>query len=305
MDHDPKEKMKVVDVVKITDGLGNQMFQYAFARKLQIRYGKKVFLDTRSINHEDKYLRGEKDSFHKRCDHRQYGLDHFRITIPKADEKILGKWKFLDQNNRVEQILYKLCENDLWIRKYKNEDHLKNMRDVFKRSSFCSTYFQGYFFDLYYYNDIRTVLQKEFSLKKPMRLPVGLKKILKSRNTVSVHIRRGDFVRLFRDISLKDYYPKAIDLMIDRIEEPIFLVFSDDIRWVKENIDIDRPKIYISEMGFKDHEELAIMKHCKYNIIANSTFSYWAAFLNDHPEKIVVCPKRWKTGIIPNGWITI
>jgi hypothetical protein len=107
---------------------------------------------------------------------------------------------------------------------------------------------------------------------------------------------------LNRDISHKDYYPKAITFIKDKIDNPTFLVFSDDVEWVKKNMEIGERVIYVSDMGFKDYEELAIMKHCRHNIIANSTFSYWAAYLNANPDKIVICPKRWKSEIIPSEW---
>ncbi len=90
-----------------------------------------------------------------------------------------------------------------------------------------------------------------------------------------------------------------------KVENPIYLFFSDDIAWVKENIRTKGKAVYISDMGFRDYEELAIMKHCKYNIIANSTFSYWAAYLNSHPDKIVICPRHWKSNIIPKDWVCL
>ena len=93
--------------------------------------------------------------------------------------------------------------------------------------------------------------------------------------------------------------------MGEYIKNPVYLVFSDDIKWVKEHIKIDARKIYVSEMNFSDFQELTIMRYCKHNIIANSTFSYWAAYLNNNPEKIVICPRRWKKGIIPKEWISV
>lgn len=168
-----------------------------------------------------------------------------------------------------------------------------------------STYYYGYFFELEFYDDIRNILQKEFQLKKPVCLPTELYKVLRNDITVGIHIRRGDFIRLSRDISLKEYYPKALKKMGEYIKNPVYLVFSDDIKWVKEHIKIDARKIYVSEMNFSDFQELTIMRYCKHNIIANSTFSYWAAYLNNNPEKIVICPRRWKKGIIPKEWISV
>lgn len=291
-----------MNVVRISDGLGNQMFQYAFAKKLQMLTGEKVYLDIRYINNEDIYLHNE-DWFHAKCDRREFGLDNFRITLPIADESKLLRWKFIAQRNVLEQVLYKLSQKYLVPWQYRDED-IKKI--VFrKKDKIYSTYYRGYFFKLSYYDDIRKTLQKEFQLRTPVCLPSELFKIMRSDVTVGLHIRRGDFTRLSRDISGKEYYPKALKRMEEYIKDPVYLVFSDDIEWVKENIEIDARKFYISEMNFSDSQEFTIMRYCKHNIIANSTFSYWAAYLNSNPQKIVICPKRWKTDIIPKGWMSI
>lgn len=282
----------MVHVVKITDGLGNQMFQYAFARRLQMMKGVEVYLDTRFINNEDRIARGETNFFLQNNDHREYKLNHFRINIPVADETILSRWR----EDRRNSVWHYRNEEEFWTKVY-----LERLRWKFP------TYFQGYFFDLKYYRDIRAVLQRDFRLKQPTRLPRRLIEVLRFRNTVSMHIRRGDFMKLNCSICDDRYYLKAMRGIKNRkIEDPIYLVFSDDIKWVKKNIEIDAEKIYVSEMGFPDYVEFSIMKHCRHHIIANSTFSYWAAYLNHYSEKIVIYPENWaKTEIIPTDWIGI
>lgn len=298
------QRESIVNVVKISDGLGNQMFQYAFARMLKIKTRKSVYLDTRFINHDFNESGGKWNSFYKKCDYRKYGLNHFKITLPEADETILWKWKYRQCSNEMEKLLFLLSKYHMWPWQYKIENNEKHTQS-FLRYSFCPTYYDGYFFDLSFFDDIKCILQKEFHVKKPVILPTQLRKILIMNNTVSIHVRRGDFTKLSRDISGTDYYCNAIQKIEEQIETPIYLIFSDDIRWVRENMQINGEKIYISEMGFLDYEEMTIMKHCKHNIIANSTFSYWAAYLNDNPDKIVICPKRWKSRTIPNDWICI
>lgn len=287
-----------VNVVRISDGLGNQMFQYAFARKLQEQSGMRVYLDTRYVNHED--MQDKKGSFLKKCGYREYGLHHLRITLPVADAGILRRWDFCGRKNIPEKIVYYLSQRGLWPHRYRDEEDKR--RTWGKADKFYSTYYKGYFFNLAYFDDIKTVLQKEFRVKEPFVLPAGLREALETENTVGIHVRKGDFVKLSCDISRTDYYRKALKYMSEYVENPVYLIFSDDIKWVKENMEFAGRKIYVSEMGFADYEELTIMKHCKHNIIANSTFSYWAAYLNDNPDKIVVCPKRWKRDIILKGW---
>lgn len=289
-----------MNIVKISDGLGNQMFQYAFARKLQIDTGKRVYLDYRFINNEDLVMRWEGKYQRKKNGYRKYRLEKFKIRLDKADDNMLKHWEYLTVGGTMQSQIYAMAKLGVWPWRYCDEETAE-----INRSKFFSTYYKGYFFHLKYYSDIRSILQKEFVLKEKIRIPISLAKVLQEVNTVSVHIRRGDFVKLNRDISEKDYYPKALECMNNKIHLPIYLVFSDDIEWVKNNIEFAGNPIYVSEMGFQDYEELMIMKHCKHNIIANSTFSYWAAYLNSNPNKIVICPKHWKTDIIPQDWISI
>lgn len=293
-----------MNIVRISDGLGNQMFQYAFARKTQIICDRSVYLDIRFINYEDVYLQDKRDHFHKKCGYRRYGLNAFRICLPEAEGFVLKRWKYISQNTLTDKFIYSLAQIHFWPWLYKEESKCGNFLFNTLQLDF-PTYFQGYFFDLNYYDDIKYILQKEFRVKKPIRLTKEMRDLLEKDNTVGIHIRKGDFTKLSRDISQTDYYPKALETIEERIVHPVYLVFSDDIGWVKKNLNILGEKIYVSEMGFADYEEMTIMKHCKHNIIANSTFSYWAAYLNDNPNKIVICPKRWKPNIIPKEWIRV
>ena len=87
------------------------------------------------------------------------------------------------------------------------------------------------------------------------------------------------------------------------MREPVFLIFSDDIAWIKENISCPGRRILVSEMGFRDYEEMMLMSLCRANIIANSTFSYWGAWLNQNKDKTVIAPRHWMPSILPTDWI--
>ncbi len=277
-----------MDVVRISDGLGNQMFQYAFARKWNIVTGHRVYLDTRFINNEDLYAKGRNPQFKGKLAHREYGLSRFKTVLPIAKGDVLSRFENVYE----------------WFGRYKAED--ENFYDaVFQNRIKLPAYYQGYFFDLRYYDDIRTILKHEFTLREKLKLPCELRNILNRENTVSVHIRRGDFLNLNRDISNSGYYERAFAYIGERLISPFYLIFSDDTEWAKDNMDIPGEKLFISEMGFADYEELTIMKHCKNNIIANSTFSYWAAYLNSNTDKIVICPKRWRISTIPREWTSM
>ncbi len=289
-----------MNIVKISDGLGNQMFQYAFARKLQIDTGKAVYLDVRYINNEDAVFRKENNYYTVQNDFRKYGLNHFKIRLNIADEKRLRRWRYLDDTGILHREIYAMAQKGLWPWGYCDED-----LNGFIMKEHLPMYYKGYFFDLKYYDSIKNVLVKEFVLKNKLRIPAELKDILGKDNTVSVHVRRGDFVKLSRDISQKDYYPRALKIMKEKVGNPTYLIFSDDVEWVKYHFKMDGRTMYVSDMGFQDYQEMMIMKHCSHHIIANSTFSYWAAYLNQNPKKIVICPRYWKTAIIPKDWLSI
>ena len=131
-----------------------------------------------------------------------------------------------------------------------------------------------------------------------------------------MHIRRGDYL-LDKNLSLfttctHDYYYKAEALIAEKSFSPTFFIFSDDIEWVKKNIPFNHPVVFVTDSNLTDYQELMLMSACKHNIIANSTFSWWGAWLNNNTEKIVITPQKWFTtqtmnekDLIPPTWIKI
>ena len=177
-------------------------------------------------------------------------------------------------------------------------------------------YFEGYFQTEKYFKIFRKELLKDFSLKT--ELNDKNKKMLeqiKSTNAISLHVRHGDYLNLqnhFKICSL-DYYKNAINLIIQKVENPHFYIFSDDIDWVRKNFNLNHHitivDINSSNEGYFD---LELMKNCKHNITANSSFSWWGAWLNENPDKIVITPKTWfvngdeeRIDRIPEDWIEL
>lgn len=287
-------------VVRITDGLGNQLFQYAFARALKTRVGKEVYLDISDIN-----LRKERDSkfikWMSLCDNREFQLDNFMITLPLIEEKKLAK-KY-NQKEYTSKFLNYCRDFYLLPTVYLDESLYSNYK--FRFPMWQNYYIKGYFFDKKYYENDKDVLMKEFKLKKTIAIPDDIKSILDNRNTVSLHVRRGDFLNVGRDISGSDYYIKALDYIRDRVKEPFLLIFSDDTEWVNNNMKFDLEYAMISGQGFSDCEELILMSMCRNHIMANSTFSYWGAWLNPNKDKIVTLPRGWKPKVIPDTWVQL
>jgi hypothetical protein len=141
---------------------------------------------------------------------------------------------------------------------------------------------------------------------------------IRSRCAVAVHVRRGDYVRNartneFHGLCTPEYYQAAAKYVVDRIDEPTFLVFSDEPEWVQANLKLGRPTIYVTHDGnCAPHHDMWLMSQCSHHIIANSSFSWWGAWLCRNEKKMVVAPKRWfrdpkvnTSDLIPECWITI
>ncbi len=285
-------------IVKISDGLGNQLFQYSFARALKERTGYSVYLDARHINNED---RADMRDWMSNCGKRIFGLHNFQISLPIAGQSELSP--FTD-TEKINLKLFRYCK-ELWLTSsiILSEKEIKIIKGRFsKRKNY---YIYGYFCCQDYMQEISDILLKELKLKEQLILPESLETCMNHEETVSIHVRRGYFLKLGRNISDTGYYFAAVHYMKEKIKNPVFLIFSDDIEWVKNNLPLDDNSIYISEMGFQDYEELILMSMCRNNIIANSTFSYWGAWLNDNPSKLVTAPKGWRRRIIPDEWVRL
>ena len=135
---------------------------------------------------------------------------------------------------------------------------------------------------------------------------------------VSLHIRRGDYVsnpvtNNYHGTCSLAYYKKAVLLLKEKIENPSFFIFSDDLLWARENLDFINDMTFIDlDKSIPDHEEMHLMSQCKHNIIANSSFSWWGAWLNENSDKIVIAPKKWFSDntintedLIPAKWMRI
>jgi hypothetical protein len=162
-----------------------------------------------------------------------------------------------------------------------------------------------------YFKNIEDIIRKEFTLKKilssnPIRDP----------NAVSIHLRGGDYVKgnrsNFHGVCGPEYYSDAIALIHTHVDSPHFYIFTDDLPWAQNHIKFPEPFTIISKTNSDPCEELVLMSSCKHNIISNSTFSWWAAWLNRNPEKIVIAPRKWfndatmpSEDIIPSEWIQL
>lgn len=298
-------------VVRLAGGLGNQMFQYAIGRHLAEKQYTVLKLDLSDF--EIQTL-------------RRYGLHCFHVceNIATQGEIEAIKGHELTRVERVSaKILWRLgfrqAANKMWpAGKIINEKE----ESIFASEVLSETghlYLQGYWQSELYFVDIREILLREFTLKyppSPYSLTIEAK--IASTNSVSLHIRRGDYVHdpiinESHGVCSLDYYQLAIDKILTAVPNPHFFVFSDDLPWVVENFKLDIPMTLVGQMANKkDFEDLWLMSRCQHQIIANSSFSWWGAWLNPNPNKVVCAPSRWFNNfpinpqdLIPETWIKL
>ncbi|AKM77821.1 MAG: Glycosyl transferase family 11 [Candidatus Wolfebacteria bacterium GW2011_GWE1_48_7] len=283
-------------IIKLKGGLGNQMFQYACAKHLAERNNDILRLD---LSWYDPGGIPASDTV------RQYALSNFAISAQAATAEEVGRMC----DSLIGRLIKKIINKFRPITSYVfNPKILEQTGDV---------YMEGFFQSERYFKDIEFIVRNEFQLKDVMgRDAHAVLEDIEQSNAVSLHVRRGDYVNnknasAFHGICSPAYYRAAIDTILKRIDLPKFFVFSDDIEWVKEHIEIPNAT-YVSDGGIRDYEELILMSKCKHAIIANSSFSWWGAWLNANPHKIVIAPRQWvsdsrvdTSDAVPSEWIRL
>lgn len=289
-----KEKV----IIKLDGGLGNQMFQWALARTIQEVADVDVYLDM---------------SYFSKSYARPYQLNIFQFEPNFVQDyeikfKLNLIWKLRKFLNGMRFMGIKLLSEQGF-----NFD--KNMINKVQPD----TYIIGFFQSEQYFNFVKGRIRDDFRFKylpdeENRRIITNINKT----TSVSLHIRRGDYVEkeyyqnLYTPCTL-DYYKRAVDYIAQKHPNPTLFVFSDDIRWARLNLKLPYETFFVeNNRGKKSYEDLRLMSMCKHNIIANSSFSWWGAWLNNFPEKIVVAPKKWfnddsiiQTDIIPQEWIKL
>jgi len=292
-------------IVRLIGGLGNQMFQYALGRHLAYRYKTEFKLDISGLD-SSRELPG--------VTNRNYELKHFRIIENIADKKEIEKLCTPVFSANILNKTYKLFV-PYYKRHYVHEKHAEFDHRILDYCKDC--YLDGYWQSENYFIDIENTIRNEFTLKDHLvsgNLP-GISEEIKGTNSVSIHIRRGDYIsnplfnKIYNNLNL-GYYQNAINYLKKKTGSLNIFIFSDDKEWVSEWFKID--DISYKIINYSSHEEIYLMSHCKHNIIANSTFSWWGAWLNNNENKVIIAPEKWfktdKTGnreILPSAWIKL
>lgn len=268
-------------ITKLQGGLGNQMFQYALAKKIALMHNTEVWLDVSHFNIDGT---------------RKFNLQPFKLHKQMATPNLLYLFDKLNDTYKV-TTWYKLKKKIFKFIVIK-EPHVSYSADMLNKSM-KNTYLDGYWQTEKYFADIRENLLGDFTITEEAKgKNAELLLEISSCNSVSLHIRRGDYVsnnttNAIHGVCSIEYYNTAINYIKERVKSPVLYVFSDDMPWVKANLKTDLQVHYIDHNNGIAYEDMRLMRMCKHNIIANSSFSWWGAWLNTNPNKIVVAPQKW------------
>lgn len=286
-------------IVQLKGGLGNQLFQYAAALSLAEHHSTVVKVDTTELNQGDKEI-GTVRSF------------DLQKTV--CDPKVAT----------IEEI--QKIKRQSFFTKYVDKFKPPYQRKIYKEAAFG---FDEHFFrakdNIYlkgYRQSERYFLPIEHKIRNCFKFKAGAIEQVKNKaseictvNSIAIHIRRGDYAKVvvkdFHGIPDKSYYQDAIIYFEDHIPEPRFFIFSDDPEWVKQHLGFNAAFEMVSgEHTSTAIEDFHLISQCKHQVIANSTFSWWAAWLNPNPDKIVIAPEKWFNNapydtkdLIPKNWI--
>ena len=293
-------------VMNLNGGLGNQLFQYALGRHLSITHNTPLGFDISSVEADP---------------NRHYRLDSFNIsgTVMAIKKTSAGKRfnetslinKFISDTN----LLYRFFNQELTVIR---ENGFEFQANILKCPN--NSFLEGYWQTEKYFKSIESIIRADLTLVNPLTPNLAnLEDEITKSTSISIHVRRGDYASnpvttAYHGLYAIDWYQMAIKEMEKSLGRQVhFFVFSDDYDWVKTNLKLDMPCTFIkpSPDGM-EAQDLYLMSRCKHNITANSSYSWWAAWLNPNPNKKVIAPAKWFMGadsntidLIPPEWIKI
>ena len=268
-------------------GLGNQLFRYAALRYYARRYGAEMKISVEHAKYAQSYGYP-----------RPFLLDHFSISVP-IRERSLGDRLLLTGKPWIKRTIApvkKALRTQVFTQEF-NGCH-SFVSEIPLEPNIKRLHLVGYWHTYVTAEHVEEELRTELAFKSPAQgknLEI-LEQIRRSKNPVSLHVRRGDStVSATNRVHLPlEYYLNGIATMKKRFGNPTFFVFSDDIGFVKDYLQLDATTVFVDHNDdFSAHEDLRLMSSCRHHIIANSTFSWWGAWLNPRRDKLVIAPRQW------------
>ena len=286
-------------IVKLIGGLGNQLFQYACGRYLAHLHKTELYLDL-------SFLEKPSDGSYTQ---RKYELAPYHLNIAFANAEMIQKFNPGNRLTRTLQRKLPILFDHLYVSESGSAYHKEFM------SYPADTYLDGFWQSELYFKPIENLLRNELTLNTELNKEnqFWLNKI-NSCESIALHVRRGDYVQnklanAFHGICSPEYYHAAISWMDKEVKASEVFVFSDDIDWCKAEFKEKNFHFVDVNSAEQAHFDLMLMQHCKHAIIANSSFSWWAAWLNSNPDKKIVAPLHWfkdpsmhNPDLIPSTW---
>ncbi|HLP21171.1 MAG TPA: alpha-1,2-fucosyltransferase [Chitinophagales bacterium] len=295
-------------IVKIFQGLGNQLFQYAYSRALALNRGCMVKLDNTYYNqYSEIILHGYKVK-------RQYGLDRFNIKMELATQAEIDHVKNYTGNNRISRYINRKLNEQA---PYYKKREVKELDTVFDKNLLQvsnNSYVQGYFASEMYFKNHRETLLNELTLRSPLsEQNAATIQRMRDTDSVCVSIRRADFlVHPLHNVCTDQYYQDGLNAMGELVKNMRVFIFSDDNEYVSKNFHIPFSHEFVTHNHPDFYEDLRLMTNCKHHVIPNSTFSWWGAWLSQYPGKKVIAPRIWLNSntidystVLPQEWIKI
>lgn len=292
MQYKPQKENEII--VKLDGRMANQMFEWAFARAYEAKNGILPLIDN------------SKETL--KLNNFALMKDLKTIKQPFWNKVLRKIIIFRNLRNKITELKFDSMSNV--VEKGYSPELSEHKPPV---------YISGYYQNELYFKDIREQLLKDFKLTKKLNSKnEKMLEQIKNTESISVHFRRGDYTkaRVAQHFGMcsTEYYKNAVKVIADKLnKKPTLFVFSDDIKWVRENVKFDYDAVYVDiNNGKQGYFDLELMKNCKHNVIANSSFSWMGAWLNNNPNKIVVAPTPWYNSdilncddIVPDSWIKL
>lgn len=290
-------------IANLIGGLGNQMFQFAAGRAISLDRGSSLLLDISGFaNYE----------LHQGFELQRIFDCNVGISDKEDTRDVLG-WQ---SSSLIRRVISRHSMAVFRRREFVVEPHFHYWQKIKNVPSNC--YLLGYWQSEKYFLGVASQIRKDFCFRLPLEKENSeLANNISQVNSVSLHVRRGDYAHNPKTaatygICSLDYYKASIKYIAKRVQKPYFFVFSDDIAWAKNSLQIEFPHQYVDQNhGEESYNDMRLMSFCQHHILANSSFSWWGAWLNPNPEKIVVAPSRWfanETNIqdlFPRGWVKL
>lgn len=279
------------------------MFQYAAGCALSRRSGIKLALDISDFGGYE---------LHQGFELQRVFAGPFEIASKADVQRVLG-WQ---SSAGIRRIVSRKPFSQFLSKRFVVEPHFHYWPGINSLPEDC--YLSGYWQSEKYFSDVAMQIRTDFTFRQPMQdQNAKLARQIRGVSAVSLHVRRGDYASnpkttATHGLCSLDYYSASIRHIAGEVARPYFFVFSDDMAWVRSNLKIDFPCVYVEHnRGADSYNDMRLMSLCQHHIIANSSFSWWGAWLNPSMEKIVIAPEKWFANqtdvrdLFPSGWVLL